>query len=614
MLGEVLIRRRLISAEQLAKALELQSHWGSRLGDVILSTGWVRPCEFYRALADHYGLDFVDLIEKPADAPLADPARYLEYSESLYLPWRRDGDILWIATADPSSPALREARLAHPETRVVMTSKFDIIWELQHVAEQSFSHDAVFELSERDPKHSARVVATRAQKFAFAMLAAIFLSLLCLFPKAVAICTNAVTSLFLFSSFLFRTLLCWMSYSKRPDDDVPEEELAALQDSELPVYTILVPMYQEPDVLPILAAALRRMDYPRSKLDIKLVLEAGDDATIQAAKELALDATFEIIRVPPSLPRTKPKACNYALHFARGKYLTIYDAEDQPEPDQLKKVVAMFRKLDKDVACVQARLNYFNAEENWLTRMFTLEYSLLFDMFLPALGRLGIPIPLGGTSNHFDLQRLRAVGAWDPFNVTEDADLGLRFAALGYKVAVVNSVTYEEANSQLGNWIRQRSRWIKGYIQTWLVNMREPISLTQRVGLRGFCSLQLFIGGGVFSALVYPFLFLPFLLWLFARNTALTLFFPPPVLLLSVLNLVAGNGCLICLSMLAAKRRQSALVPYALTIPAYWALMPIAGYKGLWQLMTRPFYWEKTTHGISKFTSSEVQRASSQAA
>src|SRR5664279_140422 len=262
------------------------------------------------------------------------------------------------------------------------------------------------------------------------------------------------------------------------------------------------------------------MDYPRSKLDIKLVLEADDAQTIEAAKALALEATFEIIRVPHSLPKTKPKACNYAIQMARGEYLTIYDAEDKPEPDQLKKAIVAFRKGGANTACVQARLNYFNAEENWLTRMFTLEYSLWFDMFLPALDRLSVPIPLGGTSNHFDLAKLRRVGAWDPFNVTEDADLGLRFAAMGYRVGIVNSVTYEEANSHLGNWIRQRSRWVKGYMQTWLVNMRDPIGLVRRVGVKGFLSLQFFVGGGILSGLAYPFMLIPFLLLFWRRREA----------------------------------------------------------------------------------------------
>jgi cellulose synthase/poly-beta-1,6-N-acetylglucosamine synthase-like glycosyltransferase len=391
---------------------------------------------------------------------------------------------------------------------------------------------------------------------------------------------------------------------------VTETETAALDDRDLPVYSILVPMYKEPAVLPILAAALRRMDYPRSKLDIKLVLEAGDSETVDAAKALALEASFEIVRVPHSLPKTKPKACNYAIQFARGEYLTIYDAEDKPEPDQLKKAIVAFRKSGANTACIQARLNYFNAEENWLTRMFTLEYSLWFDMFLPALDRLKVPIPLGGTSNHFDLAKLREVGAWDPFNVTEDADLGLRFAAMGYRVGVVNSVTYEEANSHVGNWIRQRSRWIKGYMQTWLVNMRHPIGLIRRVGLKGFFSLHFFVGGGIMAGLGYPFMLVPFLLWSFTRTTALEVFFPMPVLLISTVNLLVGNSFLIYLSMLAAaKRHHSSLLASALTVPAYWLLMCIAAYKGLWQLITRPFFWEKTTHGISRFTSAELLQA-----
>jgi glycosyltransferase XagB len=200
----------------------------------------------------------------------------------------------------------------------------------------------------------------------------------------------------------------------------------------------------------------------------------------------------------------------------------------------------------------------------------------------------------------------------NPFNVTEDADLGLRFAALGYQVGVVNSVTYEEANSHYGNWIRQRSRWVKGYIQTWLVNMRHPIGLFRRVGFRGFCSLQLFIGGSIVSGLAYPLMLFPFLVWICTGTHSLHRFFPLGVLIVSVLNLAAGNSCLIYLSMLAvAKREHYSLLPYAISMPAYWFLQSIAAYKALWQLITKPFYWEKTVHGISKFTSTEILRATS---
>lgn len=612
-IGEVLVHAGVITPDQLQQALDLQQKWGSRLGDILLGMGWVRPQVFYRTLANHFQLEFANLVRESVDASLVDKQKLKDYAEGLYLPWKEEDGTLWVACADPESRPLEAFRAGHPEARLAITSKFDIIWELQRIANSQFSRQAVYHLAEFDPKHSASVVLTFHQKLISCLALPIATVLSIALPSLVAICANALLNIFMFGSFLFRTVLCLMSCNDRSGFGVTDEEVAALDDRELPVYTVLVPMYKEPDVLPILTGALRRMDYPRSKVDIKLVLEDDDADTIEAAKALALEATFEIIRVPHSLPKTKPKACNYAIQMARGEYLTIYDAEDKPEPDQLKKAIIAFRKLGPKTACIQARLNYFNAEENWLTRMFTLEYSLWFDMFLPALDRLRVPIPLGGTSNHFDLEKLREVGGWDPFNVTEDADLGLRFAAKGYRVGVVNSVTYEEANTHVGNWIRQRSRWIKGYMQTWLVNMRDPVGLVHRVGLRGFLSLQLFIGGGIISGLAYPFMMIFFLLWIFTRTNALRSFFPGPVLVISAINLLVGNSFLIYLSMLAAaKRHHFSLVRYALTVPAYWVLMSIAAYKGLWQLIRRPFYWEKTVHGISKFTATEVLEAGSQ--
>jgi len=608
----MLVREGLITEAQVEEALEKQANWGSRFGDIVLAMGWVKPLQFYQVLARHFGLGFINLTVLPVEDSLLDPRQYQNYAQHLYLPWRRIDKVLWIATAEPGSPQLRQLLADRSEVQVVVTSKFDILWELQRVAGPAFSHQAALELAEEDPEHSARVVVTESQKFAvFLMLLGLALSLY-LAPLRTAIAINAALNLFLFLVFSFRTILSWGSWRRDFGMVVSHKQVTALRDSELPVYTVLVPMYKEAAVMPILAAALRRLDYPPSKLDVKLVLEEDDIETIKAAKALALDATFEIIRVPHSQPKTKPKACNYALRMARGKYLTIYDAEDKPEPDQLKKVAIAFQRLGEKTACIQARLNYYNAHENWLTRMFTLEYSLWFDIFLPALSRMGIPIPLGGTSNHFHLDKLREVGAWDPFNVTEDADLGLRFAAKGYQVAVVDSLTYEEANSQLPNWTRQRSRWIKGYIQTWLVNMRHPLRLFRRVGVKGLCSLYLFIAGTFLSGLAYPIMLFPFVIWTLFHWSSLQPFFPPTVLLIGLINLILGNSCMILLSMLAAlKRRNYSLVPIALAMPLYWLLQSVAAYKALLQLILRPYYWEKTHHGISKFTNLEIARAQS---
>lgn len=447
LLGRALVSAGVITDEQLRSALALQQRWNSRLGDVILAQRGVPAQRFYAIVAAHFGLQFIDLVQQPPDPALLTPGDLDSYAQRLVLPWRREDGVLVLAVADPD-PALFAWARAHygEDVRFVGTAKFDIIWSLQRYADEQLTDNALNLLAAHAPTYSARQVITRGQKFALWALAAVMLVTLVLFPVPALIAVNVLVALGFLATFGLKLLLVWFGSRHRIDIKVTEDEVAALRDDDLPVYTVLVPMYKEPEVLPILANALRKLDYPISKLDVKLVLEADDLDTIEAAKKLCLEAFFEIIRVPPSQPKTKPKACNYALHFARGELLTIYDAEDKPEPDQLKRVVAAFRKAEKDVVCIQARLNYYNADENWLTRMFTLEYTLWFDFYLPALEYLRIPIPLGGTSNHFRLHVLRQVRAWDPYNVTEDADLGVRLIQNGYRVNVVNSTTFEEAN------------------------------------------------------------------------------------------------------------------------------------------------------------------------
>lgn len=600
-MGELLVERGHMTADQLDEALALQRRWGTRLGDIILAKGWLRPYTFYSVLAEHFGRPFVNLEKEQPDATLWSEDDLTSYTEHLILPWRRRGGVLTIAVADPSPDAIRWLRSRFDEPMdFVVTSKFDIIWEVQRHSQAYLSDQAVNALFKRDAVHSARRVFTRSQLAVFYAAATLILAALAVWPIGTLLVINTAVAVFLLINFGLRALFTWVGSDTRIDVKVTEEEVAALTDAELPTYTVLVPMYNEPEVLPLIAESLRRMDYPLSKLDIKLVLEEGDDATIDTAKQSGLEGMFEIIRVPPSQPKTKPKACNYALAFARGELVTIYDAEDQPEPDQMKRAVLAFRKAPARTAVIQARLNYFNADQNWLTRMFTLEYSLWFDFYLPALEALNIPIPLGGTSNHFDMHVLRSVQAWDPYNVTEDADLGVRYTQLNYHVGVVNSTTYEEANSRLGNWIRQRSRWIKGYMQTYLVHMRHPIHLYRTLGPVGFWGFQFFIGGAVLSNLLAPLLYGMFLFWLGTQTRALDTLFPAAVLYISLFNLLAGNGFLIYLSMVSVfKRHLYRLIPYALSAPVYWLLQSVAAYKALWQLVHKPFFWEKTTHGLT---------------
>lgn len=611
LIGRGLVEAGVIDEQQLETVLGLQARWNSRLGDVVLAQRGVTALRFYTVLSAHFGLNFVNLLQQPIDPALFEPERLAEYAQRLVLPWREEAGRLVLAVADPGPETFAWARSVYgPDVRFVGTSKFDIVWGLQQQADAQLTHDALNLLAERAPEHSARQVVTRKQVLFLWALAVLLTLALVLWPVASLIAINTVIGVAFLATFALKFVLAWLGARRHIDIKVSGEEVAALDDEDLPVYTVLVPMYKEPDVLPILAHALRRLDYPTSKLDVKLVLEADDIDTIEAAKALGLEAFFEIIRVPPSQPKTKPKACNYALQFARGQMLTIYDAEDKPEPDQLKRAVAAFRKSPADVACIQARLNYYNADENWLTRMFTLEYTLWFDFYLPALETLRIPIPLGGTSNHFRLDILRKVHAWDPYNVTEDADLGVRLTQQGYRVSVVNSTTFEEANVSIPNWIRQRSRWLKGYMQTWLVHMRDPVQLYRSTGFRGFWGFQLFVGGTFFTALVAPLMWLSYGLWIVAGSKFFDPFFPPALLYMSLLNLLLGNGFLIYMTLVAAfKRDYFRLAPYALTVPFYWLLQSVAAYKGLWQLIRNPFYWEKTTHGISKHMAEERRAA-----
>ncbi|HET7333881.1 MAG TPA: glycosyltransferase [Rhizomicrobium sp.] len=398
-----------------------------------------------------------------------------------------------------------------------------------------------------------------------------------------------------------RALLTWKGAGEHSPMDEPVCATPfSGRELEWPIYTIIVPMYREANVMANLVHAILALDYPRNRLDVKLVLEADDAQTYAAAKEYARDPCFEIIRVPPSQPRTKPKAANYALQFARGAYIVIYDAEDRPEPDQLKKALAMFRQSPDNVACLQARLNFYNADENWLTRMFALDYALWFDFLLPGLDRLGIPMPLGGTSNHFRTQALRAIHGWDPYNVTEDADIGIRLSQMGFRVRTLDSTTYEEAVTQLGVWLGQRSRWMKGYIQTWLVHMRKPRALLHNAGAHGFAGFQLFVGGTPLAALLNPLLWLLFCVSLVIYGPAALTAGGGGV---ALCGLILGNALFTYLMMLGVLRRGwLSLAPFGLCAPLYWLLISVAAYRGVFELLYKPWHWQKTDHGLSRIT------------
>ena len=344
------------------------------------------------------------------------------------------------------------------------------------------------------------------------------------------------------------------------------------------------------------------------------MIEGDDRDTWEALRALNLVEPFEIIVAPEAGPQTKPKALNAALPFVKGTFTVVYDAEDRPEPDQLRKAVAMFEASPKDIACVQARLTIDNTDDGWLARMFTAEYAAQFDLFLPGLARMGLPLPLGGSSNHFRTDVLRHVGAWDSYNVTEDADLGMRLARFGYRSVVIDSTTYEEAPFRFGPWTRQRTRWFKGWMQTWLVHMRRPVRLLQQLGLKGFVTFQLVVGGNVLAALIHPIFVAMFVT---ALMTGKPLFgvngIPEELTWAFMATLFAGYLVTVIVSVRGLARRV--LLPVAWSLGGvifHWLLLSLAAWRAVFQLIADPHRWEKTEHGLAR--SSRLARMKSAAA
>ena len=375
-----------------------------------------------------------------------------------------------------------------------------------------------------------------------------------------------------------------------------------LKDHALPVISVLVPLFREREIAERLIARLSQLDYPKAQLDLILVLEDDDALTHAAISDADIPNWMRVLPVPRGTIRTKPRALNYALDFARGDIVGVYDAEDWPAPDQLRKVAAHFDQAAPDVACLQGVLDFYNARQNWLTRCFTIDYATWFGLILPGLARLRMVIPLGGTTLFFRADVLRALGRWDAHNVTEDADLGLRLARRGFRTEFLNSVTEEEATSSIPAWIKQRSRWIKGYAVTWAVHMRSPLRLWGELGTLKFLGVQILFFGTLSQFLLAPLLW-SFWLVVFGYPHPFADVASPGLILAVTVLFFAAEILTIGINALAvssAKHRR--LIFWVPLMHLYFPLAAIASWKGFSELITRPFYWDKTRHGFSSTT------------
>ncbi len=463
-------------------------------------------------------------------------------------------------------------------------------------------HHAVGELRRRHPELSAAEPVWPWQKAIAAGFAALVVGAAIVVPAAALPALLIVLAPPFLCVTLLRFLALWNVSTRHRKARCAAETNA--RTTELPAYSVLVPLFREAAIVPDLVAALAALDYPKDKLEIFLILESVDLATQAAVRSADLSAHMTVLVVPDGQPRTKPRALNYALTFATGDYVVVYDAEDLPEPDQLRRAVDVLASAPR-LGCVQARLNIYNPDETWLTRQFTIEYTALFDCLLPTLERLRLPVPLGGTSNHFPRAVLEEVGAWDPFNVTEDADLGIRLARKGFLVGVLDSTTLEEAPATFGGWLSQRTRWLKGWMQTYLVHSREPLRAARELGLFGFAGLHIVMGGLLLSALVHP--------WFYALLAFDGIFgvlseaeyaLPPLFWWIGILNLVSGYATGVGLGCVAVVQRgRWRLAASALFMPLYWLLISAAAYRAVGQLVTAPYRWEKTEHKARSATS-----------
>ncbi|MDH5529593.1 MAG: glycosyltransferase [Paracoccaceae bacterium] len=592
-LGQILLDMKAVEPGNMLKAIALRTREDVRLGEILLAHGWVSTSDLMAGLSRQWSAATVDVLAEAPDARLLDHLGGAFCLREGILPLRRVGGAAILVTARPADFADLRSRLPANFGPVLMAlaPERDIHKALINSRETSLIRRAE---NQSPADQSCRTQNTRClTAIAFMVLAGLFASLI-LFPRLLfwALSLWAITTLVLFTGLKLGAFISEVWASRT--DPVSAGPLPTM----LPVVSVMVPLYRETDVVPRLIERLGRVSYPRELFDLLLVVEDADQQTKNALAGSDLPNWMRVITVPPGPIQTKPRALNYALDFCRGSIIGVWDAEDAPAADQIHKVVRQFHNSAPEVVCLQGILDYYNARHNWLSRCFTIEYAALFRVILPGLARLGFVLPLGGTTIFFRRAALETLGRWDAHNVTEDADLGLRLARAGYRTDMIDTVTEEEPNCHALPWIRQRSRWLKGFAMTWASHSRNPARLWRDLGAKRFFGIQIFLVGTLSQFLLAPVLW-SFWLLLFdlphpLRSgaaswgiTALSMLFVIAELINFAIGLWALRAC--------SHRHLMKWVP---GMPLYFTLAAFAAYKAVHEWVAKPFYWDKTAHGI----------------
>ncbi|MDO5604578.1 MAG: glycosyltransferase [Paracoccus sp. (in: a-proteobacteria)] len=613
-LGRILLEDGAITESQLFRATVIRRRENVPLGQILLAHDWVSEEALIHALTRQWRTSAVDPVALPPDSRLIDRVGAGLCLKHGFLPWRRVGGVTFIACARPES---------FGRLRKILPADFGPLRML--LARESHIHEAV--MARRStaltraaeasvaPAESCRTRSeTRIARIAGALIAAVLVGLV-LAPAVLVGMLTAWAALTLLACAGLRIMAFAAALRARTEAQAEARLIAAglrsppQHKGPLPLISVMVPLLRESDIAGRLVARLERLDYPRELTDILLVAEAGDTVTLEALRDLTLPRWIRTVIVPPGRVQTKPRALNYALNFCRGEIVGIWDAEDRPDPDQLHRVARGFAAAASDVACLQGQLDYFNPRSNWLARCFTIEYASWFRAMLPGVARLGLVVPLGGTTLFFRREILEDLGGWDAWNVTEDADLGVRLARRGWRTEVIATTTDEEANCRVLPWVRQRSRWLKGYAMTWGVHMRDPLALWRDLGARRFIAFQVQFVGTISQYLLAPLLWS---FWLLALGLPHILHHPlsqnwggvaiPALFTLFIVSELIGMVIGLW-AVRDAKHRH--LRPWVPLMHFYFPLGCLAGWKAVYEILRNPFYWDKTSHGL--FDESETE-------
>ncbi|GHC66660.1 glycosyltransferase [Neogemmobacter tilapiae] len=591
MLGRRLLANGMVGSDDLVAALARHHHGQERLEDLLVAHKVLSRAEMTLLKAHIWGLPVIDPISQPPDCRLLDRWGPSLALREMILPWRETGGGTVVIVAEA------EVFLRHKShLEALFGQVMPALASAETIAESVLSlRGAALDRAAQervDESESCRSLARGALPIWLCLGLLMLMAGLVILPQItlVALTLWAVLTLVLATLLKSAAMLAALFPARR---EGPRPIIA-----RLPVVSVMVPLYREESIAARLVSRLERLDYPRDLLDILLVVEEDDQITRRALKAAALPRWMRVVVVPQGGLKTKPRALNHALDRCRGSIVGIYDAEDAPDPDQIRKVVARFHARGAEVACLQGILDFYNPTTNWLSRCFTVEYAAWFRLMLPGLARLGLAVPLGGTTLFFRRAALEKLGGWDAHNVTEDADLGMRLARHGYRTELIGTVTGEEANCRVIPWIKQRSRWLKGYMMTYAVHMRSPGLLLRQLGWWKFLGFQVF-----FLTTLSQFLLAPLLLSFWA----LPLGFGHPVLAMLPTNagqwigwaFLWSEAALLVGGWIGLKLSgQKMSAAWVLMQHLYFPLATLAAYKAFWEMLVKPFYWDKTQHGL----------------